>query len=341
MSKKPQEEANPFLKKANGPKPPTRKDMKRGGLNKGLDALIRPAAQKDEVMRPSPIPAPAPQPPPPPPVPGVGSVLEVPPLDIERCPWQARVEFADDDLRELAESIKANGIIQPLICRRLENGRLQLIGGERRLRASVIAGLPKVKVVLVEADDRAAAAMNVVENIQRRDLNPIEEAFGYRVLQETFGLTQEEVSERVGKGRATIANSLRLLELPDEVKQLITSNLISTGHAKVLLSEDDEKQRIIDARAIVTEGLTVRALEARIAKRNMPVQVKRPGTPDLTDAYVRSLTDEIRRRVGCAVRLTSAMTHANGRRSKGVLEFDFVDNDDLDRLLNILGVKLD
>lgn len=333
MNKKP----NPFLKKASGEKPPTRKEIRKGlgrklGDIRGVDSLLAPERPVEE--------APPPPPPPPPPKEG-GTVLEVPPLDIERSPWQPRADFNEESLKELADSIRANGIIQPLVVRRRADGKLELIAGERRLRASVMAGLSKVKVVLVDAKDQQAAEMTVVENIQRRDLNVIEEAEGYRLLQEQFKLTQELVSERVGKGRATIANALRLLELPDEVKQLLTQNLISPGHAKVLLSEDDEKQRILDARAIVNEGLTVRALELRLARRNTPPPVYRPGTPDMSDNYVRALTDAIRRRTGCAVRLKSGMTHANGKRSKGLLEFDFVDNDDLDRLLAILGVKVE
>lgn len=330
---------NPFLKKASGEKPPTRKEIRKGlGRRmsdiRGIDSLIAPDEPKEEV-------APPPPPPPPPAAPKDEALIEVPPLDIERSPWQPRVDFNEEALRELADSIRTNGIIQPLVVRRRSDGKLELIAGERRLRASIMAGLPKVKVVLVDAKDQRAAEMTLVENIHRRDLNVIEEAEGYRILQEQFNLTQELLSERVGRGRATIANALRLLELPDEVKQLLTQNLISPGHAKVLLSEDDETQRILDARAIVNEGLTVRALEQRLARRNAPVPVVRPATPDMSDNYVRTLTDAIRRRTGCAVRLRSAVTHANGKRTKGLLEFDFIDNDDLDRLLAILDVKVE
>ncbi len=339
-SKKP----NPFLKKASGSKPPTRSaiktQQKHGGLGRigrGLDSLIKPSAAPAVVSQavaaaaPA-LPASAPQ---------AGSILEIPPMDIERCPWQPRSDFNEDALQELADSIKANGIIQPIICRRRADGKYELIAGERRLRASVMAGLSKIKVVLVDADDRKSAEMAVIENIQRRDLNVIEEAEGYRLLQVQFDLTQEAVSERVGKSRPAIANALRLLELPDEVKQLLTQNLISTGHAKVLLSEEDEKERVLLARSIVNEGLTVRALERKIAKRHEPVAEKKKSTPDLTDAYVQSLVDAIRRHVGCAVRLTSAATQPNGRRTKGLLEFDFVNNDDLDRIISLLGIRMD
>jgi ParB family chromosome partitioning protein len=341
--------SNPFLKKSTGSKPPTRNAIKaqqrKGGLGRvghGLNSLI-PPAEKEEVPSVAPAAAPVAAVAPAAAVatePAAGNIIELPPLDILRCPWQPRSEFNEELLRELADSIKANGIIQPPVCRRLPNGKYELIVGERRLRASVMAGLTKIKVVLVDASDQKVAEMAVTENIQRRDLNVIEEAEGYRLLQDKFGLTQEAVSERVGKSRPAIANALRLLDLPDEVKQLIAQNLISTGHAKVLLSEEDEKERILLARSVVNDGLTVRALENRISRRKNPPAPSRV-TPDLTDAYVRSLTDAIRRQVGCAVRLSPAATCANGKRLKGVLQFDFTNNDDLDRIVAILGVKLD
>ena len=183
--------------------------------------------------------------------------------------------------------------------------------------------------------------MTTTENLQREDLNPIEEAVSYKTLQDRFGLTQQEVAARVGKGRATVANSVRLLELPDEVKALVQSGLLSSGHAKLLLSVDDEKRRILFARDCVNEQLTVRALEKKIARLSEPVKEKKQGESDLTDSYVRTLCDKLRRHLGCAVRLTSGVTHANGKHSKGVLEIDFFDNDELDRILRMIGVEVD
>ena len=190
-------------------------------------------------------------------------------------------------------------------------------------------------------DDLTAAAMTTTENLQREDLNPIEEAVSYKTLQDQFGLTQQEVAARVGKGRATVANSVRLLELPDEVKTLIQSGLLSAGHAKVLLSVEDEKQRILLGRDTVNEQLTVRALEKKIARLSEPVKEKKAGESDLPDSYVRMLCDKLRKHLGCAVRLTSGVTHANGKHSKGVLEIDFFDNDELDRVLRMIGVEVD
>ena len=157
-------------------------------------------------------------------------VLEIPAGEIMRSPWQPRQTFDEEALRELAESIRANGVIQPLICRKNGDNRFELIAGERRLRAAIEAGIAKVPIILVDAEDRRAAEMAIIENIQRQDLNVIEEAEGYRTLAETFTLTQQEVADRVGKARASVANALRLLELPDEVKQLVGSGLLSTGY---------------------------------------------------------------------------------------------------------------
>ncbi len=272
------------------------------------------------------------------------SVLELPPAEIERSPWQPRQTFDEEALLELADSIRANGVIQPLICRRNANNRYELIAGERRLRAAIEAKISKVPVIMVDAEDRQAAEMAIIENIQRQDLNVIEEAEGYRTLADTFNLTQQEVAERVGKARATVANSLRLLDLTDEVKQLVSSSLLSTGHAKLLLGLSDATEQTILGRKCVTESLTVRALERLIQRRRAeadPNRKQKSGKPDLPSSFVRDLTDRLHRHFGTAIRLTPGVTHSNGRHTKGILEIDFYDNDDLDRILNLLGVELD
>ncbi len=267
--------------------------------------------------------------------------FELPIREIERSPYQPRRDFKDEELRELADSLRNNGLVQPPTVRRNAAGKWELIAGERRLRAAQLAGWERIQVVVRNVDDLTAAAMTTTENLQREDLNPIEEAVSYKTLQDRFGLTQQEVAARVGKGRATVANSVRLLELPDEVKALVQSGLLSSGHAKLLLSVDDEKRRILFARDCVNEQLTVRALEKKIARLSEPVKEKKQGESDLTDSYVRTLCDKLRRHLGCAVRLTSGVTHANGKHSKGVLEIDFFDNDELDRILRMIGVEVD
>ncbi len=322
---------NTFLKKATGaPKAPASVEAKKKhGLGRGFSSLI-PAAPA--LPRPAEPPAPAA---------GASPLVELPILDIERSPYQPRRDFREEELKELAESLKNNGLVQPPIVRKNGVGRYELIAGERRLRAAQIAGWRKIPVLVKDVDDETAAVMTTTENLQREDLNPIEEALSYRTLQEKFNLTQADVAERVGKGRATIANAVRLLELPDEVRGLISSGLLSSGHAKVLLGVDDEKDRVLLARECVNSSLTVRALEARVARLHAPVVERARGTSDLPEDYVRSLVDRLKKHTGCAVRLTPGVTHPNGRHTKGVLEFDFLDNDDLDRLLAMLGVTVE
>jgi ParB family chromosome partitioning protein len=275
------------------------------------------------------------------PVAVAGQALELPIMEIERSPFQPRRDFNEDELKGLAESLKNNGLVQPPTVRRNSAGRYELISGERRLRAAQLAGWTKIRVTFVEADDQTAAIMTTTENLQREDLNPIEEAVSYRNLQDRFNLTQAEVAEKVGKGRATVANATRLLELPDEVKQLVAGNLLSVGHAKLLLSVDGEKDRVLLARDCVNNQLTVRALEKKLLRLRAPVEVKQKGKPDLPENYVRNLAEKMKRHLGCAVRVTSGVVHPNGRHTKGVVEIDFFDNDDLDRIIRMIGVAVD
>lgn len=271
------------------------------------------------------------------------AILDVPPAEIERSPWQPRHIFDEESLQELTESIKAKGIISPLICRKNALGRFELIAGERRLRAAIAAELKKVPVILREAEDRSAAEIAIIENIQRQDLNIIEEAEGYRTLADHFNLTQQEVAERVGKARASVANVLRLLDLPDEVKQFIADKRLSTGHAKVLLGLTDATEQVLLSRKCVTEEMTVRSLERLIQRRKAAAagdDERKRGKPDMPESYIRDLTDRMHKHFGTAVRLTPGVTHANGRHTKGLLEIDFYDNDDLDRLLSIFGISV-
>ena len=324
---------SPFLKKATGVKAPASADQKKKhGLGRGLSSLIPSAPAVPAV--PAPV------------VPVARSaqdspLIELPIQEIERSPYQPRREFKEEELRELAESLKNNGLVQPPTVRKNSAGRYELIAGERRIRAAQLAGWKKIQVIVKDVDDMTAAVMTTTENLQREDLNPIEEAISYKTLQDTFNLTQAEVAERVGKGRATVANATRLLELPDEVKALVSSGLLSSGHAKVLLSVDGEKDRIILSRDCVNEQLTVRALEKRVLRLHQPVEERQRGTPDLPDAYVRHLTDRLKKHLGCAVRVSPGMTHPNGRHTKGVVEIDFLSNDDLDRIISMIGVNVE
>ena len=313
---------NPFLKKATGTsKAPVALDKKKHGLGRSVNF----GGGVGSLLGAAPV------------VPAAVSQI----LELKRSPYQPRRDFREDELRELAESLKNNGLVQPPTVRKLATGKYELIAGERRLRAAQLAGWEKIRVTLVEADDQTAAIMTTTENLQREDLNPIEEAVSYKTLQDKFNLTQQEVAEKVGKGRATVANATRLLELPEEVKQLVSSSLLSVGHAKVLLSVDDEKERVLLARDCVNDQLTVRALEKKVARIHSPVEVRQKGVPDLPDGYVRNLSDKLKRHLGCAVRVTSGVTHQNGKHTKGVVEIDFFNNDDLDRIIRMLGVSLD
>lgn len=337
---------SPFLKKAAGAKDAGEPAKKRHGLGRGLNSLLT-GASVPPMQPPAAAPAPAAAaagkaPTAPAPAEAAGAaVLELPILDIERSPYQPRRDFKEEELRELADSLKNSGLVQPPTVRKNSRGKYELIAGERRLRAALLAGWRKIRVTLIEADDLTAAAMTTTENLQREDLNPIEEAISYKTLQDSFGLTQQDVAEKVGKARATVANALRLLELPDEVKSMLEAKLISVGHAKILLSLDDEKTRTLFARDCVNDQLTVLALQRKVDRYKAPVPDTPRGTPDLTASYVRTLQDALRRHLGCAVRVKSGITHANGRHVKGLLEIDFYDNDDLDRVIRMIGVKVE
>ena len=315
---------SPKVKLAAGAKKPA----KTGGLGRGLDALISreqtrgvaaPPASKSDAR----------------------SVSEVPVALVVPGPWQPRQDFDPDALRELAESIKVHGIIQPLVCRKAAGGTFELVGGERRLRAAQIAGLAKVPVIVIDAVDRDAAELALVENLQREDLNAIEEAEGYKALADKFSLSQEEIADRVGKARPSVANALRLLELPDEVKQLVGGRLLSAGHAKVLLGVPGEKDRVALARETLEAGLSVRALERLVERRRAAAaRPRRAPSSDIEPAALKDLLARLHARFGTRVRLVPSVTFANGRRGRGRIEIDFADNDELTRLLELFGVDV-
>lgn len=314
---------------------PVKKPSHVGGLGRGLDALIgrestQTVAGMSDVSRPN-VAAESVT---------VGKhVIMVSTAMIQASPWQPRRVFDEVALHELSDSIREHGIIQPLICRIALAGGYELIGGERRLRAAAEVGIKEVPVIVMEAVDRDAAELALVENLQREDLNVVEEAEGYRSLAEGFGMTQAEIADRVGKARASVANTMRLLELPDEVKQLLGSGLLSVGHAKVILGVDGEEDRIKLARDSVKDGLTVRMLEQRLERRRA-VPKSRVVTSDIPDDYLEMLLDKLRVRFGTSVRLSPSVRFPNGRCGKGRIEVDYIDNEDLTRILDLLGVDV-
>ncbi len=253
---------------------------------------------------------------------------------IRPCALQPRKDFSAESLRELADSIREQGIVQPLIVR-AQGNHFELIAGERRWRAAQLAGLTEVPVLVREADDRAVLEMALIENLQRENLNAIEEALGYAQLVGQFQLTQELVATKVGKSRAVVANALRLLKLPADLQGFIREGRLSVGHAKVILGLTEETQQRHAAERVIKEALNVRQTEGLIAKLQTRDGARaRNGakTPLTTDAHVASLENKIRERLGTKVHLR----YAHG---KGSLDVAFYSDAELERILQILGIN--
>jgi ParB family chromosome partitioning protein len=255
---------------------------------------------------------------------------ELPIGSIDPNPLQPRRDFNEAELLELAESIRAHGLIQPVTVRRAGD-RYQLIAGERRLRAAKLLGWVTIPALVREADDQAMLALALVENLQRDDLNPLEEAEGYRRLLEEHGLTQEQVARAVGKSRPAVANALRLLGLPHTVRDLLRSGALTAGHARALLALPPGANVAAVAKRIVTQGLTVRQVE-ELARGRVPEESsKRPRTSLADQALVRHITDRLRRKLQTDVRIT---TEASG---KGEIRLRFYSAEDLERLSELLA----
>jgi ParB family transcriptional regulator, chromosome partitioning protein len=253
---------------------------------------------------------------------------------VHPCPFQPRKSFPAEALQELADSIRKQGIVQPLICRE-NNGSFEIIAGERRWRAAQIVGLTEVPVIVRSADDRSVLELALIENLQRENLNPIEEAQGYSQLIGQFNLTQEEAAARVGKSRVLVANSLRLLKLPTGVQTLLREGRISVGHAKAILGLVTEKQQEATAARVIKEELNVRQVEALVARfQKEPGNGRSPGaTPKVRDANVAELESRLRERLGTKV----ALRYVQG---KGAIEITFFSDPELERILQILGIGL-
>ena len=239
---------------------------------------------------------------------------------------QPRSVFDDEALQELAESVKRYGVIQPVTARKLSSGYYQIIAGERRWRAARLAGLEEIPVRVIEADDRRTAELALVENLQREDLNPIEEARGYRSLIDDYGLTQEEAAQSVGRSRPAIANALRLLSLDAQTLALVEDGKLSAGHARALLPIADEKARAAAANEVVKKGLSVRKTELLAARRvREAAQEKRNGSPDGVD-YAADVSEQLSSLLGRRVRLVEG-------RSAGRIELSFYGADDREALI--------
>ena len=254
--------------------------------------------------------------------------------DIEPRKGQPRKVFDPEALSQLADSIAANGVIQPIVVRRSAGGFYEIIAGERRWRASKMAGLTEVPVVVMDIDDQKTAELSLIENIQREDLNPVEEASAYKILMETFKLTQEQLAQRVGKSRSAITNSLRLLDLPAEVLKLLSDGDISAGHARALLGLTIKNDILTLAELIVTKGLSVRAVEDLVRKMNAeaanPKVVETAVETGGEVNYITELEKALRRKFGRKVKIF------HGKKSKRI-EIEFSDERDLQTLLTQIG----
>ena len=253
---------------------------------------------------------------------------------IEPKPGQPRKTFESEPLAQLADSIAAFGVLQPILLREIGGGRYQIVAGERRWRASKMAGLNEIPAIILDGSEAEAAQIALIENIQREDLNPLEEAMAYRSLAEEYDMTQEEISQKIGKSRSAIANALRLLDLPDEILSLLASKDLSAGHARTLLSLRDKDDIVILGKKTVEYGLSVRALEEEVKrylrKKKQAEEAPEDKVPYVVD-YVNELEKRMQRHLGRRVKINV------GKNKKTVTLF-FEDNDDLDALLrNICG----
>ena len=252
-------------------------------------------------------------------------------MDIEPNKEQARKQFDEAALSELADSIAQHGVLQPLLVRPIIGGGYQLIAGERRWRASRIAGLTQVPVIIKELTDDEAAIISLIENLQREDLNPIEEAYGFASLIKDFDLTQEEAARRVGKSRPAVANALRLLRLPQEVIDAVREGKLSAGHARALAAIDDEKTAIFAAKTVMEKGLSVRETEKLVKALTAEKKEKKKKT-----AARNSFFDEVELSLNNSLGRKAKVVTKSGKES-GTLEIDFYDKDDLARIAKVLS----
>jgi len=251
---------------------------------------------------------------------------------ITPSPLQPRKEFPLDALQELVESIRQHGIVQPLVVRMM-NGRHELIAGERRWRAAQLAGLTEVQVIVRSASDRDVLELSLIENLQRADLNPIEEAQGYSRLASEFGLRQEEIAQKVGRSRAAVANAMRLLDLHPQVQTWLTQNLVSVGHAKVLLALKAPNEQLAVAETILRRSATVRATERLVARQlgTSKPRRRRANVVSINAASVQHLQDQLQEHLG-----TRVILHHGEKQ--GRIEIEYYGLDDLERLMQTMGM---
>ena len=278
------------------------------GLGKGLGALLGDAALRTDTSE---------------------NLQSLPLSQVECNADQPRKRFDDEALEELADSVREHGILQPLTVRRLSTGYYQIIAGERRWRAARLAGLTEVPAIVIEADDRKATELALIENLQREDLDPLEEAEGYRKLMDNYQMTQEDVANRVGKSRSAVANALRLLGLCPEVRALVEEGKLSGGHARTLLPLSAALQKKA-AQMVVSDGLSVRQTEALVKKLSAKPKTKKEEDADAVN-YAKLAASELTDKLGRGCRIVAG-------KKKGRIELDYYGMDDLNDLLEALAL---
>lgn len=281
--------------------------LQKSGLGRGLGALLGDDVLKTETS----------------------GTFSLPISQVESCSGQPRKSFDEDALNDLADSIRRHGIIQPLTVRKLSSGYYQIVAGERRWRAARMAGLSEVPVMVIEADDRKAAELAMIENLQREDLNPMEEAAGFQSLVQSYHMTQEEAAEAVGKSRSAVTNALRLLTLSPAVKTLVEDGSLSAGHARALLPLSPELQERA-ARSVIAGGLSVRQTEALSKKLSTEEKESADAPSDRVD-YAAEAQKDLASRLGRGVKIVTG-------RKKGRIELEYYGMDDLNDLLEALAL---
>lgn len=259
-----------------------------------------------------------------------GRVMDISIDEISPNPWQPRRDFDEESLNALASSIRENGLIQPVVVRKKKDGTYELAAGERRWRASKMAGLTVIPAISKEYDDRSMAEMALVENLQRKDLNPVDEGMAYRKLMDEYGLTQENISQKVGKSRPYVANMVRLLDLPEEVKDFLSKGQLTAGQARPLLGLESDAEKVQLARRIVKEGLSARKVEDIIREGKEPKKKEDPPAA----AFMKAVEEKLGLSVGSKVRIRIG----KGKNAhKGTISISFSNDEEFQRIADILN----
>lgn len=259
-----------------------------------------------------------------------GRVMDISIDEISPNPWQPRRDFDEESLNALASSIRENGLIQPVVVRKKKDGTYELAAGERRWRAAKMAGLTVIPAISKEYDDRSMAEMALVENLQRKDLNPVDEGMAYRKLMDEYGLTQEGISQKVGKSRPYVANMVRLLDLPEEVKNFLSKGQLTAGQARPLLGIESDAEKVQLARRIVKEGLSARKVEDIIREGKEPKKKEDPPAA----AFMKAVEEKLGLSVGSKVRIRIG----KGKNAhKGTISISFSNDEEFQRIADILN----